>query len=73
MATFEIWIEGYAATGEHGIAQHLGTYQGETFPEACQAAMKDKEWDMEYYNPANNSYWACRFYDNEPDARKSFG
>ena len=70
---FDIWSEGYSATSEHGTAQFLGTYSAPTFKEACKIALKDKEWDMKYYNENRNTYWACRFFDNEVDARKSFG
>jgi hypothetical protein len=32
---FEIWIEGYAATGEHQKAHLIGKAKGKTFEEAC--------------------------------------
>jgi hypothetical protein len=77
---YEVWTEGYAATGEHGTAFQLTLstelrtkWRGDTFEEACRNAMKSLEWDMSYYDPGRNTYWACRFYDNEKDARKSFG
>lgn len=34
---WEIWEEGYAATGERGEARLLGKEQAETFREACLA------------------------------------
>jgi hypothetical protein len=78
---YQVWTEGYAATGQHGTAFQLNLtnesctlWKGNTFQEACVNAMKSLEWDMEgYYDPNRNSYWACRFFDNEQDARKSFG
>lgn len=36
MKTFEIWMEGYAATGESSPAHKIGEAEGETFEEACQ-------------------------------------
>ena len=34
--TVEIWMEGYAATGEHGTAQQIGSYIADSFDEAVQ-------------------------------------
>lgn len=73
MKTFDIWIEGYSATGESGKAQYKGSYQGITFQDACEQMMKEKGWEMSYYNKDRDTFWGCRFFDNESDARKSFG
>lgn len=35
MKNFQIWIEGYAATGEHSTASYVGESEGETFLDAC--------------------------------------
>lgn len=35
MKEFEIWEEGYAATGQHSGAYFIGKAMGETFDEAC--------------------------------------
>ena len=80
MKEFEIWIEGFAATGESATANLLGTAKGETFNEACEnfryengnplGLDKDKDGSNRYDYP---SIWACQLYDNEIDARKSFG
>lgn len=85
--TFEIWMEGYRATGERGTAQMIGTGIGDTFDEAVKDYMK---WnpkhgieengrsryvsDEVYKNRRSNwNIWACSLFDNEADARKSFG
>lgn len=34
METYNIWMEGYVATGEHGTHSLLGTSKGNTFKEA---------------------------------------
>lgn len=78
MKKFDVWLEGYRATGEHGTAQLIGEgVEAETFPEACVKAMLDNNWgaaDLEkYYDKERNTYWGCRFFDNEKDARASFG
>ncbi len=111
MKEYEIWIEGYAATGEHSTASLIGRASGETFDEACinfrqpddiirafdkEIIVKkgaplelDKNQDGSlrrgsyrgYLEPGvdrmtrqgNYSIWACQLFDNEADARVSFG
>jgi len=87
---YEIWIEGYAATGESGRAYKLcydgdpnTVWKGCTFQHACVRALNELKWPMLYtalqglgtcyYDAKTNSYWGRKFYDNEEDARKSFG
>lgn len=71
--TYEIWSEGYCATGD-GLcpAQLMGEQDATSFQEACDIFFAD-ERHKGYYNSERLSYWACRLYDNEKDARKSFG
>ena len=111
MKEFEIWSEGYAATGERSGAYFHGKSTGETFNEACinfrqpeniiQRDTKevivpkgfplgldtnsdgtyrrgcyrgDKIEGKEKENKVGNYIiWACQLFDNEIDARKSFG
>jgi antirestriction protein len=83
---FEIWSEGYRATGEHGTATFHGKFPGNTFDEAVENFKKAYEGTVdtrEVYEEINSdgimpkklqhSIWACRLFDNEADARKSFG
>ena len=73
MKKFDIWIEGYSIAGEKGKAMFVGTYPGDDFANACKTALIDKEWGLDHYNEEKNTYWACRFFDNEEDARRMFG
>ena len=75
MRNFEIWMEGYAATGERAEASRIGNYTAETFDEAVLLYMKDNPNTVEFdrFGKGKHSIWACRLYDNEIDARKSFG
>lgn len=73
LQVFEVWIEGYTATGQHEQAYTLGTFEANTFEEACMKAMIANNWDLSSYNAKSNSYWACKFFDNEEEARKSHG
>ena len=80
-------MEGYAATGESGPAQLVGEGQGETFDEAVKDYMsKNPDHGISENGPeryrseeayknrrSNWNIWACSLFDNESDARKSFG
>jgi len=84
---FEIWVEGYSATGEHGTAQMIGKGTGNDFNEAVKDYMKKiPQHGIEengrdryitedaYLNRISNwNIWACNLFDNESDSRKSFG
>lgn len=87
---FEIWIEGYATSGERSNASLIGKSVGKTFEDAVnnytypQDVYCFNNGEPEVYHKKgdglklDNSYpypsiWACRLYDNEKDARKSFG
>jgi hypothetical protein len=67
MKEYEIWSEGFAATGESAKANFIGSIWGETFIDAC----KNSGLKLSSYDPP--IYWGCRLFDNEADARKSFG
>jgi hypothetical protein len=84
---FEIWMEGYAAMGEHGTAQMIGKGFGSTFDEAVKDYMsknpnhgigengKNRYISEDAYKNRRSNWniWACNLFDNEADARKSFG
>lgn len=87
MKKFEIWAEGYAATGEHQTATKIGEGFGETFDDAVKDYIsKTPNHGIEettrrmyvseeaYQNRRSKWHvWACSLFDNEADARKSFG
>jgi len=73
MKEFEVWMEGYVTTGERGKHRLVGKYEADSFPEACKKAA----WDLakgdiptyyRYFDEKKNSWWACRFFDNEADS-----
>jgi len=77
---FEVWMEGYAATGESAQAHKVGEVLCKTFDEAVLILTEGKV-DLDKNQPdglkrmskGNLCSWCCGFYDNETDARKSFG
>ena len=71
---FDLWSEGYACTGQSSKAIFLGTFEADSFENACDKwadTLKEKECYKRNGNIA--SYWGCRIYDNEEEVRKSFG
>lgn len=69
MKTFNVWVEGYSATGGGSQAWLKGLAQADNFEEACCIIFNDDP----YFNKDKLSVWGCRLFDNESDARKSFG
>ena len=76
MRQFQVWAEGYAATGEYAPATLRGVYEAETFDDAVRQHIKTTPEEAHFYRQHDDghwSYWACRLYDNESDARKFLG
>ena len=76
MRTWDVWSEGYAATGDRSGARLEGQVDAETFPEACRKACVDSgKWKEEPggFDPKGLTVWGCRLFDSESDARKTFG
>lgn len=69
MKKWEIWCEGYACTGDRGVATLLATVEAETFKEACIKHFGNNE----YFREEDLVYWGCGLFDNRKDARKGFG
>lgn len=73
MKDYDIWCEGYVATGGSSGANLLGHCVGKDLKDACKnLAKKDKEFAI-YFDEERMTFWGCRIYDNGADARKSFG
>ena len=71
MREYKIWSEGYAATGNSSGAVYHGVGFGKTFKEACSRFFAlDRTGN---YNENSLTYWGCRLYEHESQARRSFG
>ena len=70
---FEIWSEGYSVTGNYSGAHFHGTVEAENFDEAVMRKFEKNE--TFHYDTVNHKHtlWGCRIFDNETDARRSFG
>ena len=73
MKDWEVWSEGYTATGECGTAMFHGVDRAETFQQAIEAWLDEDISRWKLYNPDRLTFWGCKFYDNEKDARAFFG
>ena len=70
---YNIWSEGFRTNGEASSAFFIGTSFGSNFKEACNNfAIKDANF-KKYYSSNDLTYWGCKLFDNEADARVSFG
>lgn len=69
LKNYQIWSEGYQITGNSGAAHFRGEARGNSFAAACIALLGEDE----YFDAENLTYWSCRLFDNEEDARMSFG
>lgn len=73
---YEIWQEGHRATGESSIASFVGKAEGYSFLDAVDNYMKTASKEVKdcFRGELDAAYiWGCRLFDNEADARKSFG
>ena len=70
----QVWSEGYRATCESSGATYHGEWDGRTFKESVKA-FKDSQDSRgkALINLDRMTFWGCRFFDNQTDARKSFG
>ena len=79
---YDIWIEGYLTTGMEGIpakARCLATgAEGDSFWDAVSKwynsipDVKHKYGELSFKGN-DIALWGCRLFDNEEDARRSFG
>lgn len=75
---YQIWMEGYLVTGMEGTpagAKFLGTFSAENFKNACITWDSIHNRDKGYgdFDIQNLSVWGCGLFDNEIEARASFG
>ena len=66
-------MEGYAASGDRSGATLLGSADAGSFAEACRKVYAQRGDFSGYPLTDNLTIWGCRLFDNEVDARRSFG
>lgn len=83
MKEYEIWSEGYRASGDSGTAHLHAKIYASSFEDAILKHAIQNEAFYKYLSLGSNknskldgtyyTYWGCRIFDNESEARKSFG
>lgn len=73
MTIFEIWMEGFECTGNYCKASHVSSVEADSFSEACDKyAIANPKWAV-HYDSKQLSWWGCKLFDNEFEARRNFG
>jgi hypothetical protein len=76
MQPYEIWAEGYRCAGSESGAVRLATITAASFAEAVWAwVAQDPSRTMGCREDESGKvrYWGCTLFDNEHDARATFG
>jgi len=68
---YQIWREGFKAQGESDTAQFLAEIEAIDFPDAVKEYYRHNP--SETFNTDRLTDWGMHHYDNEVDARRSFG
>lgn len=69
---WNIWAEGFRATGQSGKALLIDSVVADSFKSAV-AKLKEHPYHGQYINVDSLTYWGCRLFDNESDSRTRFG
>ena len=72
MKEFEIWVEGHEMSGQAYKATKLGTVTGDDFKMAVAEFMDGNDY-TNVFDSGHMTFWGCRIFDNEEDARKLVG
>lgn len=66
---YEVWMEGFAATGESGGAQLMGKAFARNFAQACHIVMSSSllKWVQEVNAPSYKQYEPAGRWDYNPD------
>jgi hypothetical protein len=73
---FEIWSEGYSATGQSATATRLGTVFAKDFDTAVKLLAQRLGFSEHLFRNDTTgqwTYWGCKLFDNESAARIAFG
>ena len=69
---FDVWSEGYRLNGDCAKATHHGTVTAGSFRDACDKVFNDMRHQADY-DAKRLTLRRCKLFDNEQDARESYG
>ena len=72
LKTYELWLEGYINTYGAETAAYIGNYKAKTFDDAVLKASADLDYP-DQVNMDDLTYCGRKFFDNEADARRTYG
>ncbi|EMC3642542.1 hypothetical protein L1C56_03810 [Klebsiella pneumoniae] len=72
MRIYQVWSEGFEVSGSRAGAKLHGEAEAVDFASACEGLFKDLG-RSQHFDKQRLTYWGCRLFDNEVDARKAFG
>ena len=71
---YQVWAEGYRASGDRADATFLGTARASSFRGAVDIIRDRSETpDLYTFKGARCFLWGCELFDNEANARRRFG
>jgi len=74
ISTFSIWVEGYVVSGNSARASLLASVNATSFSNAVSIFRNGRSGGERLHIDVENlTMWGCRLFDNEIDARRSFG
>lgn len=78
MPLFEVWSEGYLASGTAGVhtgAQKLGETIAADFATACSIVCSPMSFQKTHgdFDSKNLTVWGCELYRTQEEASASFG
>ena len=70
-----LWSEGYSATGDYSDATYHGNFNAINLRDAVKQFKNSltDESSKKLIDLNKLTFWGCKFFDNEHDARKNFG
>lgn len=71
MRKFEVWSEGYRTNGNSGGPMFHGSFEAESFQAACDMCFSGRAGPGLYHREAM-TYWGCKLFESEKDARAGF-
>lgn len=70
----QVWSEGYQATGnESGAILHGEVSGATTLKNACAALAEQNPEFRAHYDAKRMTWWGCRLFADESEARQSYG